>query len=253
MEITFLGTGTSQGIPVIGSEHPVCLSENPHDKRMRAALMVTKENFQVVIDCGQDFRMQMLQHRVTHLDALLITHEHADHTAGLDDIRQFSLRNGELPVYAHPRVIANLEKRFDYIFDDTIIYKGKPKAEIHVLKNEAFYIKGQKVIPVDMRHGDLQVYGFRIDDMAYLTDVSFIPEKEKAKLQNLKVLVLDALRIEPHYTHFNLEQALAVVGELQPKRAFFTHISHRLGFHAEVQKSLPENVFLAYDGLKVKI
>lgn len=253
MEITFLGTGTSQGIPVIGCDDPVCLSNDPHDKRMRSSLLVSKENFQVVIDCGQDFRMQMLQNKVTHLDALLITHEHADHTAGLDDIRQFSLRKGELPIYAHPRVITNLEKRFDYIFDDKIIYKGKPKAEVHILKNEAFYIKGQKVIPIDMLHGDLQVYGFRIDGMAYLTDVSFIPKKEKEKLQNLDVLVLDALRIEPHYTHFNLEQALAVVDELQPKQAYFTHISHRLGFHKEVQKMLPENVFLAYDGLKVKI
>lgn len=254
IKLRFLGTGTSQGIPVIASNHPVCLSTDSRDKRMRSAVMLTTDNLQFVIDCGQDFRMQMLHANVLHLDALLFTHEHADHTAGLDDIRQFTIRDkGALPIYAHQRVLENLEKRYDYIFDDTIIYKGKPKVSKNKVTNNPFSIKGQEIIPIDMMHGDLQVFGYRIADIAYLTDVSYISEFEKEKLQNLKVLVVDALRIDYHPTHFNLQQALDLVAELKPERAYFTHISHKLGFHAEVQASLPENVFLAYDGLEVTI
>ena len=254
MKLTFLGTGTSQGIPIIGSNHPVCLSTDLKDKRMRAAVMITTDDIQFVIDCGQDFRMQMLNANVMHLDALLFTHEHADHTAGLDDIRQFTIRKGALPIYAHKRVLKNLEKRYDYIFDDAIIYKGKPKISKNKITNSPFQIKGQEIIPIDMMHGpDLQVYGFRMDDVAYLTDVSYISDKEKEKLQNLKVLVVDALRIDYHPTHFNLQQALDLVNELKPERTYFTHISHKLGFHAEVQASLPENVFLSYDGLEVVV
>ncbi len=254
MKLTFLGTGTSQGIPIIGSNHPVCLSTDSKDKRMRAAVMITTDDIQFVIDCGQDFRVQMLNANVMHLDALLFTHEHADHTAGLDDIRQFTIRKGALPIYAHKRVLTNLEKRYDYIFDDAIIYKGKPRISSNEVTNNPFQIKGQEIIPIDMMHGpDLQVYGYRMDDVAYLTDVSYISDKEKEKLQNLKVLVVDALRIDYHPTHFNLEQALDLVAELKPDRAYFTHISHKLGFHAEVQATLPENVFLSYDGLEVVV
>ena len=254
MKLTFLGTGTSQGIPIIGSNHPVCLSSDLKDKRMRAAVMITTDDLQFVIDCGQDFRMQMLNANVMHLDALLFTHEHADHTAGLDDIRQFTIRKGALPIYAHKRVLSNLEKRYDYIFDDAIIYKGKPKISKNIVTNNLFKIKGQDIVPIDMMHGnDLQVFGFRMDDVAYLTDVSYISQKEKKKLKNLKVLVVDALRIDPHPTHFNLQQALDLVAELKPDKAYFTHISHKLGFHAAVQKILPNNVFLAYDGLVVNI
>lgn len=253
MKITFLGTGTSQGIPVIGSTHPVCLSTDSKDKRMRSSIMISKQDWQIVIDCGQDFRMQMLQANVSHLDALLFTHEHADHTAGLDDIRQFTLRDGALPIYAHRRVLNNLSKRYDYIFDDSIIYKGKPKVIVNELNGESIVIKGQKVIPINMLHGTLQVFGFRIDAIAYLTDVSAISDSEKRKLQDLKVLVVDALRIAPHPTHFNLQQALDIVKDLRPERAYFTHISHKLGFHKEIQAQLPDNVFLSYDGLKVVI
>ncbi len=253
MKLTFLGTGTSQGIPVIGSKHPVCLSKDSKDKRLRASILFKKENWQIVIDCGQDFRMQMLNANVSHLDALLFTHEHADHTAGLDDIRQFSLRNGPLPIFARKSVLENLSKRYDYIFDDSIIYKGKPKVKVNELINEPFRVKNQVVIPIDILHGKMPIFGFRIDDVAYLTDISFISDKEKEKLQNLKVLVVDALRIDPHPTHFNLQQALDLVAALKPERAYFTHISHKLGFHAEVQAGLPENVFLAYDGLEVVV
>lgn len=253
MQLTFLGTGTSQGIPVIGSDHPVCLSKDSKDKRMRASVLIITDEMQIVIDCGPDFRMQMLNSNVSKLDGIIFTHEHADHTAGLDDVRQFSLRNGDLPIFASKRVITNLEKRYDYIFDDTIIYKGKPKVVINEIINKPFSIKNQEITPIDILHGDMPIFGYKIDDLAYLTDMSYISKAEKDKLQNLKVLVVDALRIDPHPTHFNLQQALDLVSELKPERAYFTHISHRLGFHEEVQASLPKNVYLAYDGLMVEV
>ncbi len=253
MQITFLGTGTSQGIPVIGSTHPVCLSKDPKDKRLRASVLIQKDDFQLVIDCGPDFRMQMLNANINRLDGILFTHEHADHTAGLDDIRQFSRRNGALPLYGHTRVLENLKHRFDYIFNDAIIYKGKPTASLQVISNKAFTVNGQLVLPIDVKHGDLQVFGYRIDDFAYLTDISYISEKEKVKLKDLKVLVVDALRIDPHPTHFNLQKALDLVQDVQPDRAYFTHISHKLGFHKQVQKQLPKSVFLAYDGLEISL
>ncbi len=253
MKLTFLGTGTSQGIPVIGSDHPVCFSTNPKDKRLRASVLIRTEDLQLVVDCGPDFRMQMLNSKVRKLDALLFTHEHADHTAGLDDIRQFTLRNGALPIFASERVLNNLEKRYDYIFDDSIIYKGKPKVDVNLIGNKPFIVNNQEIIPIAILHGEMPIFGYRIADIGYLTDISYISSKEKEKLQNLKVLVVDALRIDPHPTHFNLEQALNLVAELKPERAYFTHISHRLGFHDEVQKALPENVFLSYDGLVVEV
>lgn len=254
MKITFLGTGTSQGIPVIGCEHPVCLSSNEKDKRLRSSVLISDDDFQIVIDCGPDFRQQMLQAQVNYLDAILFTHEHADHTAGLDDVRQFSQKNGALPIFAQKNVLTNLKKRFDYIFDDTIIYEGKPRVKpFEIVDNQTFTIKQKEIIPIHYLHGDLPVLGFRIGDFAYLTDISFIEEHELPKLQNLNVLVVDALRKEYHPTHFNLEQALDFIHKIQPENAYLTHISHRLGFHNEVQKTLPQNVFLAYDGLEIKL
>lgn len=254
MKITFLGTGTSQGIPVIGCDHPVCLSQNPKDKRLRSSVLITDDDFQIVIDCGPDFRQQMLQTGVRHLDAVLFTHEHADHTAGLDDVRQFSQRNGALPVYAVQRVLKDLAKRFDYIFNENVIYEGKPKVKsFEIFDNQSFEIKNKTIIPISILHGNLPILGFRIDGFAYLTDISFIEKKELTKLQNLSVLVVDALRKEYHPTHFNLEQALNLAQTLQPKVTYLTHISHRLGFHNEVEKELPENVFLAYDGMIINI
>ncbi|WP_028375803.1 MBL fold metallo-hydrolase [Leeuwenhoekiella sp. MAR_2009_132] len=254
MKVTFLGTGTSQGIPIIGSTHPVCQSRDIRDKRLRVSVLINYNNANYVIDCGPDFRQQMLRENVTHLEALLFTHEHADHTAGLDDIRPFFFRQGDIPLYAHKRVIGELKRRFDYIFETENRYPGAPAVAINeVVNNVPFKINDLKIEPVNVMHGNLQVFGYRFDKFAYLTDVKTISPEEKEKLKNLDVLVVNALREEPHYTHFNLEEALAFVAEVNPKQTYFTHISHLLGFHAEVEEKLPENVHLAYDGLTLEI
>ncbi len=254
MKITFLGTGTSQGIPIIGSTHPVCQSQNSKDKRLRVSIMVSTEDKNYVVDCGPDFRQQMLKHQVNHMDALLFTHEHADHTAGLDDIRPFFFRQGDIPIYAHKRVVGELHRRFDYIFESENKYPGAPSVEIHeVISDESFNLGTMKVVPINVSHGSLQVFGYRFDDFAYLTDVKSIEEEEVEKLKNLDVLVVNALREEPHYSHFNLEEALDFVKKVNPKKAYFTHISHLLGFHDEVEKKLPKNIHLAYDGLTLEL
>ncbi|MFD1095765.1 MBL fold metallo-hydrolase [Salegentibacter chungangensis] len=253
MKVTFLGTGTSQGIPVIGSEHPVCLSENPKDKRLRVSVLVEWDGCNILIDCGPDFRAQMLANNVKHLDAILFTHEHNDHTAGLDDIRPFFFRQGDIPVFAHQRVLESLRKRFDYIFTSENKYPGAPGVIENQIENKEFSFREHKILPVDFKHNRLQVFGFRMKDFAYLTDLKSIEEEEVEKLEGLEVLVVNALRIEPHHSHFNLEEALEFIEEVKPKRAYLTHISHLLGFHDEVEARLPENVFLAYDNLKITL
>ncbi len=252
LTLTFLGTGTSQGIPVIGSQHPVCLSDDPRDKRLRVSIMIEWDDARYVVDCGPDFRQQMLQNEVSRIDGILFTHEHADHTAGLDDIRPFFFRQGDIPVYAHPRVLGELKRRFDYIFADEDRYPGAPAVTpIEIINDEPIHLKGHFAVPINAYHNRLQVFGFRFEDVAYLTDIKTISEKEVDKLRDLEVLIVNALREEPHHSHFNLEEALAFVERIQPKRAYFTHISHLLGFHAAVEAKLPENVFLAYDNLKI--
>lgn len=253
MKVTFLGTGTSQGIPIIGSTHPVCLSENPKDKRLRVSVMVEWDGLNILIDCGPDFRMQMLANNFASLDAILFTHEHNDHVAGLDDIRPFFFRQGNIPIYAHQRVLNSLKKRFDYIFVTENKYPGAPGVKEHIVTDNDFEIEGKVITPVSYMHNRLQVYGYRMGDFAYLTDIKSISEKEAEKLMNLEVVVVSALRIEPHHSHFNLAEALAFIEKIQPKKTYLTHISHLLGFHEEVEQSLPENVHLAYDNLKITI
>lgn len=253
MQVTFLGTGTSQGIPVIGSKHPVCLSNNQKDKRLRVSVLVEWEGFNILIDCGPDFRSQMLANNVDRLDAILFTHEHNDHTAGLDDIRPFFFRQGDIPIFAHPRVLQNLRKRFEYILNNDDKYPGAPSVQIHEIENKTFLFKKLPIIPINAMHNRLQVFGFRLKDFAYLTDVKTIEPEETDKLKGVKVLVINALRQEPHHSHFNLEDALAFIAEVNPEQAYITHISHLLGFHDEIQASLPKNVFLAYDNLKITI
>jgi phosphoribosyl 1,2-cyclic phosphate phosphodiesterase len=254
LKIYFLGTGTSQGIPVIGSHHSVCMSDDPKDKRLRVSVWVETEDASIVIDCGPDFRQQMLQSKCHRIDALLFTHEHADHTAGLDDIRPFYFNQGDIPVYAHKRVLENLAKRFDYIFETENKYPGAPSVQAkEVVNNESFYVNSSKVIPINAYHGSLQVFGYRIDDFVYLTDVKTIESAEIEKIKNSKILVINCLREEKHNTHFNLEEALHFISLAQPEKAYLTHISHLFGFHEEIQKKLPKNVFVAYDNLEIKI
>ncbi|MGV3696695.1 MBL fold metallo-hydrolase [Flavobacterium sp.] len=255
MEVYFLGTGTSQGIPVIGSEHPVCTSSDPKDKRLRVSVWVTWEGNSIVIDCGPDFRQQMLSCGCSKLDAILFTHEHADHTAGLDDIRPFFFKQQtNIPIYAHSRVLDNLNKRFDYIFETENRYPGAPGVESHVVNsNEEFFIGGTAIMPIEVDHADLQIFGYRIQDFVYLTDVKSVNAIEMKKLKGAKVLVVNALREESHHSHFSLQDALDFIHLIQPEKAYLTHISHLMGFHEEVQQRLPKNVFLAYDNLRITI
>jgi phosphoribosyl 1,2-cyclic phosphate phosphodiesterase len=259
VKITFLGTGTSQGIPVIGSTHPVCLSTDARDKRLRVSVLIEWEDYNYVIDCGPDFRQQMLntlsRKRTTAgdpapLHGILLTHEHADHVAGLDDIRPFVFRQGDMPIYAHKRVLKTLAERFDYIFTTEDRYPGAPSvASKEVVNGVPITLGNIEVQPIEAYHGSLQVFGYRFQDIAYLTDVKTIADEEIEKLQGLDILVLNCLREEAHYTHLNVEEALDLVAKIKPKRTYLTHISHHLGFHAEAEQKLPKNVFLAYDGL----
>ena len=254
MKVYFLGTGTSQGIPVIGSHHSVCHSENPKDKRLRVSVWIHSNDFSIVIDCGPDFRQQMLTSKCEHIDAILFTHEHSDHTAGLDDIRPFYFVQGDIPIYAHQRVLSNLKNRFDYIFETENKYPGAPSVLVNeVINNVSCTIKNQTIIPINAWHGSLQVFGYRIGDFVYLTDVKTIGNEELEKLKGVKVLVVNALREEPHHSHFSLQEALDFVNLIRPEKTYFTHISHILGFHDEVQKKLPQHVFLAYDNLEITI
>lgn len=249
-----MGTGTSQGIPVIGSNHPVCLSDNPKDKRLRVSVWVSWDNFSLIIDCGPDFRQQMLTSKCPQVDAILYTHEHADHTAGLDDIRPFNFKQGEISVYAHERVLNNLKRRFDYVFESENKYPGAPTVKaIEVVNNQSFVLGGKEIIPINVMHGSLQVFGYRIESFAYLTDVKTINSQELDKLKNLDVMVINALREEHHNTHFNLQEALDFIALVKPKKAYLTHISYHLGFHDEVQNKLPNSVYLAFDNLEINI
>ncbi|NNM18225.1 MAG: MBL fold metallo-hydrolase [Croceitalea sp.] len=254
LKVTFLGTGTSQGIPVLGSNHPVCLSQDIKDKRLRVSVLLSWANCNYVIDCGPDFRQQMLANPINQLDGILFTHEHADHTAGIDDIRPYFFRQGDIPVFAHERVVTSLKRRFDYIFANEDRYPGAPAVKINqVDKHTPITIGNQEVMPIEAFHNRLPVLGYRVMDFAYLTDVKKMEEAEMDKLKGLKVLVVNALRIEPHHSHFNLEEAIAFAQKIGAELTYFTHISHHMGFHAEVEKTLPNGIHLAYDNLKITV
>ncbi|MFB6340289.1 MBL fold metallo-hydrolase [Saccharicrinis sp. FJH62] len=252
LKITFLGTGTSQGIPVIGCRCDVCVSDDPRDKRLRSSILVQYGETNVVIDAGPDFRQQMLTCGIDHMDALILTHEHKDHIAGMDDVRAFNRISGDaVKVYCEERVSEVVKTEFSYAFKN-FRYPGIPKFDIHLIDDKTpLVLQGEPFMPVRCMHYKLPVLGFRIRNFAYLTDLSSIPEREISKLQNLEVLVIDALRHEPHISHYNLEQALEVVEHLKPGKAYLTHISHGMIKHSEVLKQLPANVEPAYDGLKL--
>lgn len=251
LKVTILGTGTSQGIPVIGCECPVCLSENTRDKRLRTSVLLSIGDENIVIDVGPDFRMQMLSAQVKSLEALVITHEHNDHIIGLDDIRPFNfMRRRPLTVYATGRVQKELQHRFGYVFDPNP-YPGSPSVSLRTLDpNEILEIGKFRLTPIQVMHGSMPVLGFRIGDFTYVTDAKTISAREKEKIKGSKVLILNALHHRPHHAHLNLEEALEMIEELEPEKAFLTHISHHMGLHAEVNKSLPDHVRLAYDGIE---
>lgn len=252
MRVIVLGSGTSQGVPVIACNCNVCQSENPKDKRLRCSIYIEVEGVHLVVDTGPDFRAQMLRENIQHIDAVLFTHEHKDHLAGLDDIRAFNFKKGGQPmnIFATEQVQQALKREFSYVFSD-YKYPGVPELNVHTIKNENFIVEGVEVQPIDLLHYKMPVKGFRIKDFAYITDTNYISEEEKKKLLNLDVLILDALRKEKHISHFTLSEALEIIKELKPKKAYLTHISHLMGKHDEVNQELPDGVELAYDGLEV--
>ncbi len=253
MIITFLGTGTSQGVPVIACTCEVCTSTNYKDKRLRSSIHIKVENLHLNIDVGPDFRQQMLSNNITQLDAILLTHEHKDHTAGLDDVRSFNFAQGnDMPIYGRQAVLNQVTTEFAYIFAKHK-YPGVPRVNKIAITNKSFSIKNILITPIEAMHYKLPVFGFRIKDMAYVTDANSISDAEKVKLKGLKVFILNALQIEKHISHFTLAEAIELINELNPEKAYLLHISHKMGLAQEVEATLPENISLAYDGLSITV
>lgn len=253
MTITLLGTGTSSGVPLIGCECAVCRSVDFRDKRLRSSIHIAVDGRSFVVDTGPDFRQQVLRLNLRQLDAVLFTHEHKDHTAGLDEVRAYNFRSGkDMPIYGRPTVLAQLQREFAYVFAEHK-YPGTPRIQLNEIQNEPFDVQGVRIIPIEVMHHRLPVYGFRIGDFTYLTDLNAIAETELQKVFGTKILVLDALQRQPHISHFTLDQAVAVAQRIGADRTYFTHISHKLGLHHEVEKELPPSIRLGYDGLQIKV
>lgn len=253
MTITFLGTGTSQGVPVIACDCEVCTSTNHHDKRLRSSIMIEAEDKVIVIDSGPDFRYQMLRAGVKHLDAIMFTHEHKDHVAGMDDIRAFNYRQqAAIDIYATERVQAALKREFAYIFHE-FKYPGIPQVELLTIDTEPFDIGNVHIIPIEVMHYKLSVLGFRVGDFTYITDAKTITDTEKEKIKGSRILVINALQLDNHISHFTLDEAIEFAREIGAEQTYFTHISHRLGKHHEVSSFLPAGIYLAHDGLKLEL
>jgi phosphoribosyl 1,2-cyclic phosphate phosphodiesterase len=253
VKITFLGTGTSQGVPVIACRCLVCTSPNPKDNRLRTSVLVSDRNTHVVIDSGPDFRQQMLRADVGSIDGLVFTHEHKDHIAGMDDIRAFNyVLKRKVNVYATERVWQALYREFPYIFED-FKYPGVPELEQHVITENPFHVGDILFKPIELLHYRLPVFGYRIGDFTYITDANHIPDEAMEKIRGSEILVINALRKEPHVSHFTLDEALAIIAKIKPRQAYLTHISHQLGLCDEVNAQLPPNVQCAWDGLEVEL
>lgn len=252
MNLTFLGTGTSQGVPVIACDCHVCKSTHAKDNRLRTAALIETGHLKIIIDSGPDFRAQVLRAGIKKLDAILFTHQHRDHVAGLDDVRSFNFKQKKaMPIYGNELVMDQIKREFHYAFDND--YPGIPQLEMHQIDNRPFRIEGLSILPIEVLHHKLPVFGFRIKDFTYITDANSIPDKEIEKIAGSKTLVLNALQRDDHISHFTLDEALKMIDRIQPEKAFLTHISHNMGIHHEVSKELPPNVFLAYDSLSVTI
>ena len=251
VQLTFLGTGTSQGVPVIGCDCSVCASMDFRDKRLRTSVHIRNGAESLVIDTGPDFRQQMLRERIPNLSAVVFTHAHKDHTAGLDDVRSYNfLQRADMPVYGRPEVLEQIKQEYAYAFTDHQ-YPGIPRIRLHEIGESPFTVGETLLTPLPVTHLKLPVLGFRIGDLAYITDANHIPESTFERLKGVRVLVLNALQVEPHVSHFNLEEAMAVAQRVNAERTWFTHISHRLGRHGDVESRLPAHVRLAWDGLKI--
>jgi phosphoribosyl 1,2-cyclic phosphate phosphodiesterase len=251
VKITFLGTGTSQGVPVIACECPTCMSTDPHDNRLRTSLLLESDGVTLLFDAGPDFRQQMLREKVRKLDAVLITHEHKDHIAGMDDLRAFNYKSQDaVDIYAEERVQKAIKREFSYVFSE-YQYPGIPRMRLNDIPDYGFTVKGLVITPVRIRHMNMEIYGFRIGDFAYITDANYIPEQSKEKLFGVKYLVINALRKEKHISHFSLREAIDFIREISPRKAFITHISHQMGLHKDVSEELPPGIMLGYDGLSL--
>lgn len=253
MKITFLGTGTSQGVPVIACECEVCTSNNSKDQRLRSSVMIETEGKTFVIDAGPDFRTQMLRAKVKHLDAVILTHAHKDHIAGLDDVRAFNfIQKKAIDVYSREDVQTAIKNEFSYAFA-VYKYPGVPEINLKTVENKEFEINQIKIIPIEVKHMELKIFGYRIGNFTYITDCNYISDEEFEKIKGTEILVINALRRKKHVSHFTLDEAIDVIKKIQPKKAYLTHISHMMGLHEEVENELPSNIHLAYDGLTIEL
>lgn len=253
MKITFLGTGTSTGVPVVACKCEVCSSDDPRDKRYRSSVMLTLDSKNIIIDCGPDFRIQMLKNKVEDIEAVLFTHAHRDHIAGLDDIRAFNfILNKSIDIYGSEVTLGSIKEQFPYIFTPGR-YSGAPRLILHPITETPFTIGGFSFIPIQVMHHEMKVFGYRIGDFTYITDANYISPAEMDKIRGSKVVVINALRNSRHVSHYSLSEALEVLLELKPEKAYLTHISHFLGKYQSVEFQLPEDVHLAYDGLQIEI
>lgn len=254
MKVIILGTGTSQGVPVIGCKCETCISANPKDKRLRTSAYINVKGLKILIDTSIDFRQQMLKHKLNDADAVLYTHHHVDHIFGMDDLRQITQRHDKvINLYGNKTTMDEMKITFRYVFDEELIkHNAVPLVKFNSINNEKFKIGDVEIIPIECFHGNLKIFGFRINNFAYITDGSAITDEELKKLEGLKVLVINALRIRPHPTHFNLQQAIEVAKKVKPKKTYFTHLTHDI-LHDRINATLPKGIELAYDGVEFNL